>query len=53
MIQELQLGEYELFQTNLNSRVNPKERLKELELRSLSDKEREEILSRLANFKRN
>jgi len=55
MSQELQLGKYEFIPYKFDDEYE--KLLKELELLSLNDKEREkrrkEILKRLANFKRN
>lgn len=55
MNQELQLGKYEFIPYKFDDEYE--KLLKELELLSLNDKEREkrrkEILKRLANFKRN
>jgi len=55
MNQELQLGKYEFIPYEFDDEYE--KLLKELELMSLNDKEREkrrkEILKRLANFKRN
>ncbi|MDQ3129292.1 MAG: hypothetical protein M3Q99_00845 [Acidobacteriota bacterium] len=55
MSQELQLGKYEFITYKFDDEYE--KLLKELELLSLNDKEREkrrkEILKRLANFKRN
>lgn len=55
MSQELQLGKHEFIRYEFDDEYE--KLLKELELLSLNDKEREkrrkEILKRLANFKRN